>query len=117
MAQGSATDADGDGVVSKAEFVQWHSSQRGWPPTDAETRRFVAADADGDGVTTAAEFELCLHDDSSAAGPAAAAAAATVPAAVVAVAAEPFDAQAADELSIGALVVPDCSFGAPAGAC
>ena len=52
-----AEDGDGDGMVSEAEFVDWHRFKAGRPPGDADLRRFRAADVDGDGEITAAEFE------------------------------------------------------------
>eukprot|EP01051_Picozoa_sp_SAG22_P000507 SAG22_NODE_14_length_33165_cov_13.196698_26_plen_364_part_00 len=50
-------DADGDGLVTKAEFMQWHSAKNGRPPTDSDMKRFYAADANGDGSISLAEFE------------------------------------------------------------
>lgn len=51
-----SADADGDGFISKREYVQWHNTNKGRGPTDAEMKIFSDADADGDGQISMAEF-------------------------------------------------------------
>eukprot|EP01052_Picozoa_sp_SAG31_P016841 SAG31_NODE_1130_length_9750_cov_9.716299_7_plen_146_part_01 len=53
-------DADGDGMVTKAEFIQWHQVEKGRAPSDADMKKFYEADANGDGSISLAEFEIYI---------------------------------------------------------
>ena len=52
-------DADGDGVVTKAEFIRWHHVKWRRAPTDLDMKKFYDADSNGDGSISSAEFEKC----------------------------------------------------------
>ena len=53
----SEADANGDGMVTKAEFIQWHHVKKGRAPTDVDMKKFYDADTNGDGSISVAEFE------------------------------------------------------------
>ena len=53
----SEADANGDGMVTKAEFIQWHHVKKGRAPTDVDMKKFYDADTNGDGRISVAEFE------------------------------------------------------------
>ena len=50
-------DADGDGFVTKSEFIQWHKFKYGRAPTPTEMKGFYEADDNGDGSISKAEFD------------------------------------------------------------
>ena len=52
-------DRDGDGIVTKTEFTEWHIKRRGAPPSEEELQKFYEADEDEDGTMTQAEFQRC----------------------------------------------------------
>ena len=55
-------DTDGDGVIAREEFVQWHVKHKGGQPSAAEWAKFNHADADGDGSLSHEELVLLFKD-------------------------------------------------------